>query len=614
MNKVFRAGVLMSLLVAGFETSLGQAPGQDVAQADETPPPVILHPIAHEESNLDWAEVGRVEVPGLDPSADLPQEPFRDGTDVYLPLGVEGNGFVIFDFQDPEFPVVVSSVEEIASKDVVVANGFAYSVDGNQLHIVDVSQTQFPRVVGSLDLADSYSYYAAATSVTVSGSVAYVTGASGLYVGHFPMLTAIDVSDPSWPQTLGTTTFYGGYDVAVEGSVAYVTNGDRRLYVYDIADPSNITSLGSVITAFDGNATKVQVDGNYAYVYNTWPSYSISVLDVSVPGYPRPNGVARIPPDWVTSPDSPSVGDIAGLRVDEGMVYATGARGVVVVDATRNWGPKPVGRFGPDEFSGGVELMDDVFIIATRTGLVSARLGTAPVAIAGPALDAGGHLFIDASDSFDPDGVIVSYHWSLQNRDELGASFEFDLPIVDASDLEEGVYDVQLVIKDDTGITAEVAFPLAVPGCSVGNADEDQDEIDIKPGDSTNSVNPYSRGVIPVAIFGSETFDVTDVDVATLAFGPSGAPIAHASGHLQDVNYDGFMDLVVHFRTQDTGIGCVDDLATLTGKKLDGLPIQGTDSIRTVGCNETSRPTIWMKDEDTRGASRGGGLVDLKMR
>jgi hypothetical protein len=614
MNKVFRAGVLMSLLVAGFGMSLGQAPGQDVTQANETPPPVILHPIAHEESNLDWAEVGRVEVPGLDPSVDLPQEPFRDGTDVYLPLGVEGNGFVIFDFQDPEYPDVISSVDEIASKDIVVANGFAYSVDGNQLHIVDVTNTQFPTVVGSVDLQDSYSYYSAATNVTVSGSVAYVTGASGIYVGSFPMLTAIDVSDPSSPQPLGTTIFDGGYDVAVKGSVAYVTNGDRRLYVYDIADPSNITYLDTVMTAFDGDATKVQVEGNYAYVYNTSPSYSITVVDVTVPRYPRRNGSASIPPDWVSSPGPPYVDGIAGLRVDEGMVYVTGDRGVVVVDATRPWGPEPVGRFGPDEFSGGVELMDDVFVIATRTGLVSARLGTAPVAIAGPALDAGGHLFIDASDSFDPDGVIVSYHWSLQNRDELGASFEFDLPIVDASDLEEGVYDVQLVIKDDTGITAEVVFPLAVPGCSVGNADEDQDEIDIKPGDSTNSVNLYSRGVIPVAIIGNETFDVTDVEVASLAFGPSGAPIAHASGHLQDVNYDGFMDLVVHFRTQDTGIGCGDDSATLTGETSEGLPIQGTDSIWTVGCHETSRPTIWMKDEDTRGASRGGGLVDLKRR
>jgi hypothetical protein len=115
-------------------------------------------------------------------------------------------------------------------------------------------------------------------------------------------------------------------------------------------------------------------------------------------------------------------------------------------------------------------------------------------------------------------------------------------------------------------------------------------DIDIKPGSDPNSINPNSKGVIPVAILGSNTFDVTTVDVTTLVFGPGGAVPAHdltdplvLAEHLQDVNGDGLTDLVCHFWTQDTGIAKGDTLATLTGATLGGTPIEGEDTVRTVG-------------------------------
>lgn len=109
-------------------------------------------------------------------------------------------------------------------------------------------------------------------------------------------------------------------------------------------------------------------------------------------------------------------------------------------------------------------------------------------------------------------------------------------------------------------------------------------EIDIKPNvGEANPINPSSRGLIPVAILTTDDFDAQRVDSTTLAFGPDGAAIAHPVGHAEDVDGDGNIDLVVHFRTPETGIACGDTEATLTGQLFDGQPVEGSDTITTVG-------------------------------
>ena len=113
--------------------------------------------------------------------------------------------------------------------------------------------------------------------------------------------------------------------------------------------------------------------------------------------------------------------------------------------------------------------------------------------------------------------------------------------------------------------------------------------IDIKPGSDPNSINTQSMGVVPVAILGSETFDVTDVDVTTLAFGPDGASPAHDltdpivyADHLQDVNGDGFTDLVSHYHQAETGLVLGDMQACIEGETSGGDLVFGCDSVNIV--------------------------------
>jgi hypothetical protein len=109
-------------------------------------------------------------------------------------------------------------------------------------------------------------------------------------------------------------------------------------------------------------------------------------------------------------------------------------------------------------------------------------------------------------------------------------------------------------------------------------------KIDIKLGGFPNSINPRSKGVIPVAILTTDTFDASAVDPTTVFFGATGGEAAPAHSALEDVDGDGSADLVLHFRTQDTGIVCGTTSASLRGKTLSGQAIEGSDSIRTVGC------------------------------
>ena len=104
--------------------------------------------------------------------------------------------------------------------------------------------------------------------------------------------------------------------------------------------------------------------------------------------------------------------------------------------------------------------------------------------------------------------------------------------------------------------------------------------IDIKPGGDINPVNTNSRGVIPVAILGSDRLPAADIDVPTIRFGTDNVAPAGERGGYEDVNGDGVLDLVVKFREALPGIGADTTELCLSGLTRYGVAFSGCDSIR----------------------------------
>lgn len=156
--------------------------------------------------------------------------------------------------------------------------------------------------------------------------------------------------------------------------------------------------------------------------------------------------------------------------------------------------------------------------------------------------------------------------------------------VVDSRTVTLGVGEKTTVTFDYT-VTAAGTFDLAVEGVAAGTVLVKLPvEIDVQPDDTPNELPPSPRAAVPVAVLGNADFDPTTIDNSTLRFG-SEATVAAGGGatafatDVEDVNGDGYDDLVAVFRLADAGFEADDTTAVLTGRTTGGLTVYGTDSV-----------------------------------
>jgi len=107
-------------------------------------------------------------------------------------------------------------------------------------------------------------------------------------------------------------------------------------------------------------------------------------------------------------------------------------------------------------------------------------------------------------------------------------------------------------------------------------------EIDIKPGSYPNSINIDSRGVVPVALL-SNGFNVADIDPTLIRFAGA-SPVRWA---LEDVDEDGNMDMILHFRTQElTDLDESSTEAMLRTTAESPIQIERTDTVKILKSNK----------------------------
>jgi len=129
--------------------------------------------------------------------------------------------------------------------------------------------------------------------------------------------------------------------------------------------------------------------------------------------------------------------------------------------------------------------------------------------------------------------------------------------------------------------------------------------VDIKPDSCPNPINFKSKGVLSVAILGTEDFDVSEVDIASIRL-EEAAPLGSAIGDVSSPPLDqqnacncssevedGFNDLTLRFDAQEVlgGLGEVADaerlVLTLRGELSGRRPIEGEDCITTILSNRS---------------------------
>lgn len=179
------------------------------------------------------------------------------------------NGLQIIDVSNPVTPAVIGNMELsffttaiAASADHVylIADSEPFSGPGG-LRIINVETPTAPYQTGELTLTPD------GREITLSEARVYVTSVDTVHV-----IDVSNVASPVLVEKLGIPRDgFGPSSVALSSEFAYISNGQRQLFVADLSLTGRPTVQSGSLALVDGAPGRISSTGHYAYLQNTNP-------------------------------------------------------------------------------------------------------------------------------------------------------------------------------------------------------------------------------------------------------------------------------------------------------------------------------------------------------
>ncbi len=447
----------------------------------------------------------------------------------------------------------------------------------------------------------------------------YAGGYDTNYWGTSPRGLAIDASNNLWAGTWSSSKYYyidgstgtilNTIDVSPWGHSAYGAVIDQNGILWSARlsshvlriDPSNLANtikinlehtyglgldyLGHLFVGGGGQLTKIDINNTVTPIMWTKPARTVrgvvctadnDVWVAGVDGGGVYNSVSRYDNNGNFVVTIPAFNAPSGVAVDAvGKVWGTNINDSFIhrIDPATN----TVDLSKSINGSPGHYTYSDMTGIVSRT--ITTKIGTWTVDYdSGKEETPWGTIsWNNEPEGSEPPGTSITVKVRSSNNKMTWSVWETASNGVALSLTPDGRYlQIEATLQIISGDVSPILSDLTVEPAVITV------EIDIKPGSWPNAINPDSKGVIPVAILTTDDFDATTVDPLSVKFGVGEATECHGQGHIEDVDGDGDLDMVLHFKTQDTGIKAGDTEACLTGETVDGQAIEGCDAIMTV--------------------------------